>query len=112
MVAANGDLHKCWSTVAHTELKIGNATNPASYQIPLARRPRWMIMDVFSDPVCSECSILPLCAGHCADLYPIKSAVAAGEKNRPCPDVKFQLNERILAAARMAGVLPQGGSNG
>jgi uncharacterized protein len=113
VVAANGDLHKCYATVGDTESKLGNATIPASYNIPLAKRPKWMTIDPFSDKVCSECNIMPLCAGHCADMFPSKPAVALGDTKRPCPDVKFELTERILAAARMAGILPrQGESNG
>jgi uncharacterized protein len=102
VVAANGDMYKCWSSLGDSEARIGNVTQPASYNVPLAKRPRWMIADPFSDPVCGDCSILPLCTGHCADLF---SAKHAG-RERPCPDVKFELQDRILAAARIAGILP------
>jgi|GEM_PF-2244820 len=110
-VAPNGDLHKCWETVSDPHLRLGNACVPTSFQAPLSRRPRWMVTDPFSDAVCSDCSILPLCAGHCADLFPVKPAAGAMDQARPCPDVKYHLADRILAAARMAGILPQQGDD-
>jgi uncharacterized protein len=104
-VAPNGDLHKCWNTVARTELRSANVCDARTLQLPSAHRQRWMFWDPFADAVCRECSILPLCAGHCADLFPEDPAARPDDGTRPCPPAKRDLKERLLAAARMKGIL-------
>lgn len=104
-VAPSGDLHKCWNTVARTELRSANVLDPRTLQLPSAHRQRWMFWDPFSDAVCRECSILPLCAGRCADLFPEDFASRPDDGTRPCPPAKYALKEKLLAAARMKGIL-------
>jgi len=105
VVAPNGDLHKCWNTVARTELRSANVCDPRTLQLPQAHRQRWMFWDPFTDAVCRECSILPLCAGHCADQFPEDPTARPDDGTRPCPPAKHDLKERLLAAARMNGIL-------
>ena len=104
-VAANGDLHKCWNTVARTELRSANVLDPRTLQLPSAHRQRQMFWDPFADAVCRECSILPLCAGRCADLFPEDPTARPDDGTRPCPPVKHELKEQLLAAARRKGSL-------
>lgn len=104
-VAPSGDLHKCWNTVARTELRSANVCDPRTLQLPSAHRQRWMFWDPFADAVCRECSLLPLCAGHCADLFPEDRAARPDDGTRPCPPAKYDLKERLLSAARMKGIL-------
>lgn len=104
-VAPNGDLHKCWNTVTRTEMRSANVCEPRTLHMPSAHRQRWMFWDPFTDAVCRDCSLLPLCAGRCADLFPEDAASRPDDGTRPCPPAKHDLRERLLAAARMKDLL-------
>lgn len=78
----DGDIFKCWSDIGNKNYSIGNINNilPSSIQ-----NKRYSIQDIFKGE-CSECNILPICAGGCPHLF-------LKEQKRNCSIYKFKLKE-------------------
>lgn len=104
LLAANGDLHKCWDTMHDPSLKVGTIFETENIEAhPLFQR--WMQWTPFANPVCSSCKILPICTGFCGYkfVHPDKTRGEAG--SLPCPSWKFNFNERIFLRAEKMGLV-------
>ncbi len=104
LLAANGDIHKCWDTMHDPELKVGTIFAPDK----LAEHPlfkRWMEWTPFENNVCRNCKILPICSGFCGYkfVHPNRTHGEAGVL--PCPSWKFNFNERIFLRAEKMGMV-------
>jgi len=101
VVVPNGDIHKCWDTVMHRELRVGTVFDaPAGKNSALHKK--WMHWTPFDNPICRECKILPSCAGACAFKF-VHSDQGAGEAGKlPCPSWKFNIGERLFLRAKRA----------
>jgi uncharacterized protein len=67
VVGPGGELYKCWEDVGVPDRVVGNIChdNPVSNPVRIAQYITGT--DPFSDPVCSGCTILPVCGGSCAN---------------------------------------------
>lgn len=104
VLTPSGDLHKCWDTVMNPELRIGTI-----YDVEEAEGSRmskaWLDWSPLENPVCSECPILPSCAGACAFKF-VHAEQTTGEGGAlPCPSWKFNLAERLFLRAEKMGVV-------
>lgn len=102
VVVPNGDLHKCWDTVMDPRLRVGSVIGgPRSTDASMAAK--WNTWSPFDNPVCSDCTILPNCAGACAFKF-VHNDYTGGEAAKlPCPSMKFNLAEQLFLRARIAG---------
>lgn len=102
VVLPNGDLHKCWDTVALPDQKVGTIFDPGALEGD-ARVLRWEQWSPFDNDTCTSCKILPSCTGSCAHKF-LNPAQTLGEAGSlPCPSWKFNLNERLLLTAERKG---------
>ena len=61
----DGNLYKCWETVAVPEEAVGNILKvepDVDYNLNLIK---WMTYDPFENEECKECKIFPICFGGC-----------------------------------------------
>lgn len=102
VVAANGDLHKCWETMHDPDKKIGtifdynNALKSRNNQL-------WNQWSPFDNDVCRSCKILPLCGGMCSHRFVYHGE--GDQQSTPCPDWKWNTAENIFTRALNAGVV-------
>lgn len=59
-----GHVYRCWHDLGHPERAIDHVVDGGG--VP-ARRLFWLTYDPLSDPVCRDCSVLPLCLGGCPE---------------------------------------------
>ncbi|MCA9692723.1 MAG: TIGR04463 family radical SAM/SPASM RiPP maturase, partial [Myxococcales bacterium] len=104
VIVPNGDIHKCWDTVADPRRAIGTLFDLDALQDnPLARA--WLRWTPFENDTCRNCKILPNCAGACAYKF-VHSGSQRGEAAiLPCPSWKYNLRERLLLRAVESGAL-------
>lgn len=102
VVLPNGDLHKCWDTVAAAGEKIGSIHEMAR----IADDPsmmKWLRWSPFAIAACRACKLLPNCAGACAYKF-MHAERTRGEVARlPCPSWKYTFTRRLLQAAVALG---------
>ncbi len=67
VVDPDGEVYKCWNEIGKAEYRIGNITNfDDRTSAEAARETKWVAWDVFSEPRCRACKLLPTCLGGCA----------------------------------------------
>lgn len=95
VVTSAGDIHKCWDT-AHDPIKrVGTIFEPDSVKDSVALS-FWQEWSPFDNPVCTECRIMPMCGGHCAQRYVYSGAEHAA---MPCPSWKWNTAEYVFSRA-------------
>ncbi|HXZ02407.1 MAG TPA: TIGR04463 family radical SAM/SPASM RiPP maturase [Stellaceae bacterium] len=104
VVLPNGDVHKCWDTVASPDQKVGTIFDVDALAAD-KRALRWVQWSPFDNATCTSCKILPNCAGSCAHkfLNPDQTLGEAGAL--PCPSWKYNINERLLLTAERSGAI-------
>lgn len=107
VVVPNGDLHKCWDTVMDTSKRVGSVYAPETMKTDKNAR-LWSAFSPFDNSTCSNCKLLPTCAGACAFKF-VHNDYASGETGQlPCPSWKFNIAEQLFQRALARGfVTPQ-----
>jgi uncharacterized protein len=106
VILPNGDLHKCWDTVSMPSQRVGTIFDVDAVRENFQAK-RWAQWTPFQNGVCTQCKILPNCAGSCAHkfLNPDETLGEAG--SLPCPSWKYNIKERLLFMAERSGnILP------
>ncbi|WP_084456430.1 radical SAM/SPASM domain-containing protein [Desulfogranum mediterraneum] len=98
VVAANGELHKCWETMHDTVMRIGSLPERESKTDNHALWKHWTPFDI---PECRECTVLPLCGGMCPQRFVCYGK--GGQGSVPCPEWKWNAAELIFLRAREKG---------
>ena len=102
VIVPTGDLHKCWDTVMDPTRRVGSIIG-GERESDTPTEALWNEWSPFENSVCSECVLLPSCAGACAFKF-VHNDYASGEAARlPCPSLKFNLSEQLFLRARLAG---------
>lgn len=78
VIAPDGSLYKCWIDLGKAEKKVGSIFEPEKLT-NLALLSEYFGDDKFNDPICLNCSLLPICGGLCPAA---KDASPDGER---CP---------------------------
>jgi uncharacterized protein len=104
VIGPNGDVHKCWDTVAIPERRVGTVFDLDRLETD-QRVLQWTQWTPFQNETCSTCKILPNCAGSCPHKF-INPEAALGEAGRlPCPSWKYNINERLIMMAERVGAV-------
>lgn len=102
VVLPNGDLHKCWDTIATAEHKIGSIFEleklPENEQLRA-----WLRWTPFVNDTCRNCKILPVCAGACAYKFVHADDTRGEAAVLPCPSWKYNIKERLVLHAEKRG---------
>lgn len=107
IVVPCGDVHKCWDTVSFPEHKVGAVFDlDRLFADGTAQQNMWSAFDPLSHPTCSNCKILPNCAGFCAHKF-LNSDEVVGEASLPCPSLKYSINEKLIHMAVARGLLSE-----
>jgi uncharacterized protein len=102
VIVPNGDLHKCWDTVMDSNLRVGSVLGAARKRDAVTEA-MWNTWSPFENPVCSDCKLLPACAGACAFKF-VHNDYASGEAGKlPCPSLKFNMTEQLFLRAKARG---------
>ncbi len=94
VILPDGELHRCWETVAQQDKRIGQLDilgSPAKNQ----REEEWKHFSPFNYQECAECPMLPNCAGFCAYRF-LYAAEFSGNRKVPCPVLRFNIKEKLL----------------
>lgn len=62
VIDPDGKLTKCWCDIGHDEYCVGNIINN---EVRFNRLIEYFNYDIFRDPKCQTCSIIPICLGGC-----------------------------------------------
>jgi uncharacterized protein len=104
VILPNGDIHKCWDTVASQVDRVGTIFDIDGI-LSDERALRWARWSPFDNTTCSECEILPTCAGSCAHKF-VNAEQTRGEAGGlPCPSWKYNIRERLLLTAERTGAI-------
>jgi uncharacterized protein len=104
VVLPNGDVHKCWDTVASRAERVGDIFHVDA--IPRdARAIRWAQWSPFENESCLECVLLPSCAGSCAHKFLNPEQTLGEAATLPCPSWKENVRERLVLTAERTGVI-------
>lgn len=102
VIVPNGDLHKCWDTVMDSGLRVGSVISAARKKDAVTEK-MWNAWSPFDNEVCSNCKLLPACAGACAFKF-VHNDYASGEAGKlPCPSLKFNMAEQLFLRAKARG---------
>jgi len=102
VVVPNGDLHKCWDTVMDSKLRVGSVMG-STRKSDQRTEAMWNAWSPFENEVCSNCQLLPACAGACAFKF-VHNDYASGETGKlPCPSIKFNMAEQLFLRAKARG---------
>lgn len=104
LLTPNGDVHKCWDTVHSKEMAVGTIFEPQRWSENATFAP-WVQWSPFANDTCSNCKILPNCAGACAFKFIHRDQTAGEAGSLPCPSWKFNIRERLLFRAEKLGVI-------
>ncbi|MEM7339389.1 MAG: radical SAM protein [Actinomycetota bacterium] len=104
VVLANGELHKCWDTVADSSHAVGHITNEGALG-DNARAQHWLEWTPFDEKGCQDCTLLPTCAGACAHKFVNPPATAGEAATSPCPSWKYNIVEQLAFKALEAGTI-------
>ncbi|MDL4819291.1 radical SAM/SPASM domain-containing protein [Actinomadura opuntiae] len=104
VVAANGDLHKCWDTISMPHLKVGSLLDGrASFHTD--RMGEWSGWSPFDQAACRNCRMLPSCGGACAHKFVNPEQTSGEAAALPCPSWKYDIKRRLLTRAVAAGLI-------
>lgn len=102
IVLPNGDLHKCWDTVASSDMKVGTI-----FALPEffngEQHQRWLQWTPFQVEACRQCAMLPNCMGFCSYKHLHREMTLGEAGSIPCPSWKYNLNERLFLRAKARG---------
>lgn len=102
VVVPNGDLHKCWDTVMDPKLRVGSVFG-GTRKSDGRTEAMWNAWSPFENEVCSNCQLVPACAGACAFKF-VHNDYASGETGKlPCPSLKFNMAEQLFLRAKTRG---------
>ena len=87
-----GKLTKCWCDIGHDEYCVGNITNN---EVKFNRLIEYFNYDVFTDPKCQTCSIIPICLGGCPRRRIDKMySICETTKNIICKNITFMAKSK------------------
>ncbi len=97
VLAPNGDMHKCWDTVALPSESYGNLNNiEDDYGVTKENARKWLNFSAKTHHKCRSCKLLPICGGSCAVKHFTQSENDVKEYfHKACPPNKFLLKEYI-----------------
>ena len=102
VIAANGDVHKCWETMHDPTKKIGTIFEInsafASYNNQL-----WQHWSPYDNDTCRNCKVIPICGGMCGHRFVYNDQ--NDEHSTPCPDWKWNTAENIFNRALQKGTV-------
>lgn len=106
ILVPNGDIHKCWDTVSFPDKRVGNIYDNIDDLIgnKTPALQKWAKFSPFKNTTCSNCKILPNCAGHCPYKF-VHLGDGIGESALPCPSMKYSINENIVKRCEVAGFI-------
>jgi uncharacterized protein len=104
VVLPNGDIHKCWDTVATPQQRVGTVFDLEALAGD-ERVLRWEQWSPFENVVCRSCKILPNCAGSCAHKFLNPDQTRGEAAVLPCPSWKYNINERLILTAVRSGAI-------
>lgn len=90
VILPNGDLHKCWNTVANHNEKVGNINHPDEIAENAIYRD-WISRPLIKSEECYQCPILANCAGGCA--------AKKGNNADSCISLKNNIRQRLVMYA-------------
>lgn len=93
VIVPNGDIHKCWETVAIPEYKIGSLWQKPNIQPE--KEVIWKNWTPFIEPTCRKCSILPSCLGFCRYHFIYRDNYSGNSADNMCPSLKHTICDRI-----------------
>ncbi len=104
VIAANGDVHKCWETMHDSTKKIGTIFEInkafASYNNQL-----WRHWSPYDNETCRNCKVIPICGGMCGHRFVYNDQ--NDEHSTPCPDWKWNTAENIFSRALQRGTVAE-----
>lgn len=102
VILPNGDIHKCWDTVATPERKNGTIFELDELRESELLR-QWIKWTPFENSTCRDCKILPNCAGACGYKFIHSEATRSEAAVMPCLSWKYNIKERLLFRAVTMG---------
>lgn len=106
VVAPNGDVHKCTSTISMPHLRVGSVFDGESLEADV-RVQEWMHWTPFENAACKGCKLLPTCTGSCAHKFVNADQTRGEAASLPCPSWKYQIKERLIMLAVKNGTIRQ-----
>lgn len=103
VILPSGDLHKCWETVAENHQSVGSIFALEKLEKDPNQK-RWINWSPFQEKTCTQCKLLPNCAGACAQKY-LNPENLKGEAALPCPSWKYNLHEKLFWRAEQKGLV-------
>ena len=104
VVLPNGDIHKCWDTVAMPQHKVGSVFELEVIDTD-ERALRWARWTPFENETCRSCKILPNCVGSCAHKFLNPDQTRGEAASLPCPSWKYNINQRLVLMAERSGAI-------
>lgn len=92
LVSPDGLLKKCWAQATDEKTDIGNLQTGVDSSVPLTID--WHGYDPTLDKKCSQCNLLPVCAGGC----PVEMMTIPNLKDQYCPYKKQSIEDNLLLA--------------
>ncbi len=90
VIETNGNLQKCWQTVGLVNEKIGDVFTGVKFGNNLSK---WINYDPFSNDMCRNCKVLPVCMGWCPIKFLNKEMAAlASVDTDPCKTIKYNIS--------------------
>ncbi|UUX93147.1 radical SAM/SPASM domain-containing protein [Methanoplanus endosymbiosus] len=99
VVGPKGELYKCWEDPGKPEMVIGSVYNDEPVTNPVLRAQYTVGTDPFCDPECTDCEMLPICGGGCANKR-LRAKEFGEEGPEYCTACKNHLNEHLEAYIR------------
>jgi uncharacterized protein len=90
----NGDLHKCWETVAMPVYRIGSILD--DIPVEAISESKWNDWSPFDESECRDCVILPNCLGFCAYHFVYRENYSGNSAKSMCPSLKHEISQRLL----------------
>ena len=104
VIVPNGDIHKCWDTVTMPEHRVGTIFKPEFLRYD-ERVLQWIRWTPFDNENCTQCKLLPTCAGSCAHKFINPDQTSGEAASLPCPSWKYTIKERLILFAQQSGLI-------
>lgn len=103
VIIPNGEIHKCWDTVAFSERKIGTIFEPDCLNKDKVQM--WHKWYPFENEACRSCTLLPVCAGACSYKFIYPDDTLGEAATSPCISWKYNINEQLIFRAVQLGII-------
>jgi uncharacterized protein len=106
VILPNGDIHKCWHTVAHPDRRVGTVFDPESI-VDDETYNSWLDWNPFELQQCRQCKLLPTCTGSCGYKFLYSHDTRGEAASLPCISWRYNINERLVLRAEKSNVITQ-----